>query len=184
VQALVALVLHRPDDARARPGDYVKEGKKWDAKYNSIFGSGRKPAFPWGVYLRAVLIVRHVGKFLEEQDVTRGDRHNLLFYVAYYLVCDLTQNTTPTAHEILAIETGAFTKTRLDNSFRAAFGWYASLALNEENPDVVAKGTELLARLKKELDEAYGSHAPAPPPKPKGAQKIRDIVKESEVKPI
>ena len=41
IQAMATLVLHRPDDARARPGDYIKEGKKGDEQYKQIFGASR-----------------------------------------------------------------------------------------------------------------------------------------------
>src|SRR5690606_5720023 len=34
-QAVISIILQRPDDARARPGDYFKD----EAKYQSIFGS-------------------------------------------------------------------------------------------------------------------------------------------------
>tara|TARA_R110002124_G_scaffold283813_1_gene460267 strand:- start:608 stop:2350 length:1743 start_codon:yes stop_codon:yes gene_type:complete len=45
-QAMLAIVLGKPDDARARPGDYLKD----DSQYESVFNSHAKiEVYPWAI---------------------------------------------------------------------------------------------------------------------------------------
>ena len=154
VQAVVALVLHRPDDARARPGDYVKEGKTGDQKYRQVFGTVRT-GHSLGAFVKCVLLIRDVDEYFEGGPLTPGDRNNLLFYVAYHAVCEAVKNAAPTAQDILKIESGAL-RSQLLNSLIAVQQIYNRLSANVENPDTVAKGTEMLAQIRGQLEEKYG----------------------------
>lgn len=181
VQAVLTLVLHRPDEARARPGDYVKEGKKGDANYRLIFGTSRSSSgFPLGVYVKCVLVIRAVEEFLQESHLPSGDRHNELFYVAFHTICELAGNSTPTAEEVLGIETAMISKAQLQSSLKVVDEIYVTLADTEDNPDVVAKGTELLRLLNEKLLELHGSRSPMP--SKRKSKVIRDILKETKVK--
>jgi len=183
VQAMVALVLHRPDDAKGRPGDYVKEGKKGEAKYRQIFGASRNYSRPLGIFLRSVLIVRAVGEYLSGKDnLTPSDRSNLLFYVAYHVVCEIAQTASPSPDAILGMESVMFNdRAHLDSSFDVVNSIYRRLIEDVENPDTVAKGTELLDEIKKELVAAHGETPPVEAKKRK-KKKVRDVLRDSEIK--
>jgi AIPR protein len=182
VQAMLALVLHRPDDARGRPGDYVKEGKQGDAKYRLIFGTARS-RYPLGLYVKTVRIIRTTEDFLAGQDhLSSGDKHNLLYYVAFYAVCELARNATPSADEVLAISSEMITKAHLERSLEAVDEVYFNLSAAEDNPDVVAKGTELLETLNAKLLDVHGSRPPETRPPSRRPKKIRDVLRDAEVK--
>jgi AIPR protein len=182
VQAILTLVLRRPDDARGRPGDYVKEGKQGDAKYRLIFGTAGS-SYPLGLYVKSVRIIRTTEDFLAGQEhLSSGDKHNLLYYVAFHAICELARNATPTADEVLAISSEMITRAHLEKSLVAVDEIYFSLAAEEDNPDVVAKGTELLEILNAKLLEAHGSRPPMNKPPRTRAKKIRDVLKDAEVK--
>lgn len=83
VQATIAILLGRPNDARARPGDYFKS----DERYESIFGTGR---FPLSVYLICVQLVREIEKNLRARGIARGDINNLKYYVAIAAAREMT----------------------------------------------------------------------------------------------
>lgn len=74
-QAVISLILQRPDDARARPGDYFKDQNR----YKSIFGNQR---ITLQNYLTCVRIVRHVADYLRRRGLDKGEAKNLLHYVA------------------------------------------------------------------------------------------------------
>jgi hypothetical protein len=60
LQAMLAVVLQRPDDARGRPRDYIKD----TTKYKSIFGEDQ---YTITLYLTATEIVRRVGDLLDSK---------------------------------------------------------------------------------------------------------------------
>lgn len=185
VQAMVALVLHRPDDARARPGDYIKEGRKGDEKYRQVFGSSRNNLRPLGVFVKSVQIVRTVREFLNERsNLTPGDRVNLQFYVAYHLVCELTKTASPSAGEILSIESAMISdRKRLENSLEAvdSIYWKLTSERDDENPDTIAKGVDLLSEIRTNLETEYGitKYEEAKPQKKK---KTRDVLRDNAIK--
>jgi hypothetical protein len=185
VQATASIILHRPDDARARPGDYIREGSKGEEKYKLIFGPPRSPArIPIGAHLKCVQIVRSVEDFLQDrQQLSRTDRRNLGFYVAFFVSCDLSQTAKPTAADVLKIESGMVTNGRLEHAFTQVHKTYAELSTKEENPDTVVKGPELLRSLSEMLTRTYGpgtsDRRGAVKTRPK---KIRDVIKDAEIR--
>jgi hypothetical protein len=187
VQAIVALVLHQPDDSRGRPGDYVKEGKAGDEKYKLVFGTKTRPAVPLGAYLKCTQILREVRNYLWSlEELSPGDRTNLLFYVAYVAVCEQCKSAYPTAESILGIESGALTNDHIEAAFKAVDALYIVLSEKEENPDIVARGTELLEKIQATLIEKYGTGAPAPIVTRKYTRRKRpkDIIADSKIEKL
>ena len=180
VQAVVALVLHKPNDARGRPGDYTKEGKRGDEKYKTVFGTKSRPAMPLSVYLRCVLVVRRVRDYLASvENLSPGDRTNLLFYVAYYAVCQSFKTATPAAESLLTADASFPADTLLESSLQVVEPLYRKHSAAEENPDVVARGTAFAEAIFEHLTGLYG--ASAPPRKSTRKRKPRDIIAESAV---
>lgn len=139
-QAAISILLQRPDDARARPGDYFKD----DNRYKSIFGNDK---IPLPAYLTCVQVVERVEQFLVDHSVERGDVKNLRFYVAAYLVRELTGIMSPPAEKLLSIGDASNIDEKIINDcYKKVQRTYKILA-KKTDKDTVARGPELLKRL-------------------------------------
>jgi hypothetical protein len=151
LQAMLAVVLRRPDDARARPRDYIKE----DEKYGQIFGEDE---FDLTVYLKCVSLYRRVAAFLAGNGLNLdiGHQRNLKFYLAMYVAAAATKNAYVPPDKLLTIDI-----TKLDNDLVAdcytrVWKQYQQLANKfASNGDIdydsLAKGPHLLRALNTEL---------------------------------
>jgi hypothetical protein len=149
VQAVVAVLLQRPDDARARPGDYIKD----DKKYDSVFASDTSLS----VFLTSVRILHRVEEFLEALELDRGLERNLKFYVAAYLACKLCQHANPSADQILTVDTTTIDGAVLHECYTRVKVKYDEQGGN----DVVARGPDLARKLKTELKRRLGKKSRA-----------------------
>jgi len=182
IQAVICLLLHRPDDARGRPGNYIALTLKGDAKYTTIFGMDAKgnAKQPLGFYLKSVQIVRAVDGFLEKKGVQPGDHNNLKFYVAFYLCAEMTQKCKPSAESVLQIDADLIDE-KLEQIYPQVLAVYENLCdPAKDNRDAVAKGTEFLEELEKGLAKKYPEDDVAPQIKPK--RKVKDVLKTGRVK--
>lgn len=73
-QAMMAIILQRPDQARARPSTLLNS----DAEYRRIFSLD----MPIDVYLKVIQIIRAVERRMKELDFERKTVANLKYYVA------------------------------------------------------------------------------------------------------
>ncbi len=73
----MAIVLRRPDTARARPSSLLKRDEDYERIYN--------PQYPINLYYVCAETMRHVEAFLKSADagLPAADRNNLRFYVAH-----------------------------------------------------------------------------------------------------
>lgn len=141
-QAVISLVLQRPDDARARPGDYFKD----DNRYRAVFAS---PKIPLQTYLTCVRIVRHVDSFLTKHGVDRSDAKNLLFYVAAIAVREAIGMKSPSAARLP--RTDQLRDEPLLAALRNVTKFYRKLAQDADG-DSVARGPLLLKKLNSQWD--------------------------------
>jgi len=150
-------VLLAPDDARARPRDYIKK----DALYTSIFG---EKAFPLTLYLRATQISRRVTEFLESQDLEAIHRRNIYFYLCMYAACVLSGSAYANPGKIQAIdvsgETSPLTDSFLTICYQRVWKVYEHLAEKdaedgERDYDALAKGPNLLKALRAGLKRRF-----------------------------
>lgn len=180
VQAVICFLLHRPDEARARPSNYIALTKKGDENYTRIFamdtrGNAKQPL---GFYLKVVQIMRSVQSFLEDKSVQPGDLNNIKFYVAFYLCAEMTNKVNASAESVLQIDSDLIHET-LEKNFQRVADVYDNLCkLNNDNRDAVAKGTEFLEELRTELSKKYPEDQSLIPPK---KRKIRDVLKAGQV---
>jgi hypothetical protein len=144
LQAVVSIVLQRPDDARARPSDYINQ----DAKYESVFGLN---SIPLGVYLACIQIVRRVEEFLRTTDLEAGDKRNLKYYIAFYTVCRLTGTREPSIDEIQDIGLETIYDGMLAQSLRVVREKYERLG----GDDSVAKGSDFLKQLRTRMARTF-----------------------------
>jgi hypothetical protein len=63
---MIAIILQKPDDARARPGDYFKEQRRYD----SIFGS---QSIQLPVYVRWIGLLRRIEEYLSANRIRSAD---------------------------------------------------------------------------------------------------------------
>jgi hypothetical protein len=141
-QGVISVILQRPDDARARPGDYFKE----ENRYKSVFAN---PKIHLTTYLTCVQIVRHVDAFLIKSGIDRSDGKNLLFYVAAAAVREATGMKHPVATKLPKIN--QLSDELLARAQRNVQKFYYKLA-NSADGDSVARGPLLLQKLNSQWD--------------------------------
>jgi hypothetical protein len=136
-QAVISIILQRPDDARARPGDYFKD----DARYESVFANQK---IPLPTYLTCTQIVQLVDQFLDKNGVERADKKNLRFYVAALLAREITGLELPVAEKLPTAT--KITEKTITECFERVRKIYKQLS-TETDRDAVARGTVLLKRI-------------------------------------
>lgn len=182
-QAAIAVLLHRPDDARGRPGSYIGGDGKTGEKHKLLFRPRQKAKLvELRSYLKAVLIVRKVAEFINSvSEIDLGERHNILFHVSYHVVCSIIGYAAPTIDEVYDITSSQLTQEKLQSSYKTVLDAYRKQVKDEDNPDIVAKGSDFLAALKKTLPTAP-STASVPKVTSVARKKIKDILSEAEFK--
>ena len=155
LQAMLATALKRPDDARGRPRDYIKE----DDKYAEVFGEDR---FDLNIYLKCVLLHRRIESFLtsETLNLDVGHQRNLKFYLAMYVGAAQLKDAYVPANKLLT-----FDATKLDDAFitdcyNRLWKQYQNLAAKfaangDYDYDALAKGPHLLKALQTELRRRF-----------------------------
>jgi hypothetical protein len=142
-QAVMSVVLGRPDHARARPSTLLKH----DEDYATVFNDN----YPMEVYLVPTLILRRV------QDALRSDRHqfsskdanNLRFHVSMLVSRLLLNSTSATPQEIAAIEVDSIDDDLIDRAVSEVRQIYDRLG----SDDQVAKGREFVEAVRQRLTE-------------------------------
>ncbi|KVM04128.1 abortive phage resistance protein [Burkholderia ubonensis] len=143
-QAMMSIVLQRPDDARARPSSLIKK----DEDYNRIFS----PKLPIQIYLIAATIVKTAQSSLRgREDLAPKDRNNLLFYVAMHASAALACASAPSSEQLAAIAPESITDAIMNASISTVETIYRQLGANDQT----AKGTQFLAALKEKLSEQF-----------------------------
>nr|WP_298898876.1 AIPR family protein [uncultured Altererythrobacter sp.] len=141
-QSLMAVLLGRPDDARARPSSLIKN----DSNYIQIFSADT----PMAAYVVAASLIKRVEVRLRAREgLEARDRNNLRFYVLAYLVWSKTGTTSPSAKALGAVDLDSLTDAEVDQCIGEVHQVYVKLG----GTDQVAKGTEL----KTELLKNFGS---------------------------
>ncbi len=140
-QAVMAIVLQRPDSARARPSSLLKK----EEDYQQLFSSD----YPIEMYLVAARLIKSVQSYLRSLATLQPkDRTNLTFYVAMHAVSALTKKSNPSVKEIVAIRLDDMDTDVLATSLDVVKGLFEKLGASDQ----VAKGTQFVAELKKVLE--------------------------------
>jgi hypothetical protein len=164
IQAVVAIILRKPNDARGRPRDYVtKDTKRW-----SVFGPDdyRQPAqeslikqdapYDLEVYVQCVRILRRVDEFLENPGLRLDNTQtrNIRFYLVRYAASALTNNAHCPPGEIKTANVALLT----DDTLKQYLGVVEPIYRKHGNNDDAAKGKHFIA----ELDSMLLAQFPAP----------------------
>lgn len=136
-QSVISLILQRPDDARARPGDYFKD----DVKYKSVFAN---PKITVSAFLTCVQIMQKVDAFLATQGIAAADQKNLKFYVGALVAREATGLTLPVAAKLPA--TSQIDDALIESAYKRVLKIYNSLAKTMDG-DAAARGPALLKKL-------------------------------------
>jgi hypothetical protein len=159
LQAVVAIMLQRPDDARARPGIYLVN----DDKYEQVFGVD---AYNLLIYLKCTKLMRRVDSYMStRKELKKGDRRNIRYYVAAMLACNLTNVLPPDPSQIASMDTDKIPDEELERAFTTVW-----LKFQKLGPiDKTAKSTELLKQLTADLKRKQSRAKSAP----KGSRRAR-----------
>lgn len=136
-QSVISILLQRPDDARARPGDYFKI----DARYDAVFDN---PKIPVPAYLACVQIMQRVEQHMTQHNVESSDKKNLKFYVAALLARELTGLAMPIYAKLPS--PSKIDDSLIESCFRRVDKIYQSLS-KKADKDGVARGANMLKRL-------------------------------------
>lgn len=139
-QAVMSIVLQRPDDARARPSSLLKK----DEDYKAIFSNSH----PLSMYRVCAQVVKRVDDYLRSLvDLDPKDRTNIRFFVAMYSALVVAGSISPTATSISMLKIEQFSNAELEKSTKVVFSIYKNLG----GTDQVAKGTQLRTDVMAEL---------------------------------
>lgn len=147
-QAVIAVVLRRPDDARARPGSMLKV----ENTYKQIFDENHNR----DLFVTAILLDRQVISYLTAGSLSSDVRRDIRYYVDTWVCSELTGKDVPTAAEIVAVlqqTVQRIPNSVLDTARDAVLKLYQSLGGN----DVVAKSPEFRSRLQKALAAKFSA---------------------------
>ena len=143
-QAVMAIALRRPDNARARPSSLLKS----DDDYTKLFS----PNHPIELYLVAGKLVKAVYSNLRARDDWASkDRNNLLFYVTMHAAACLAKRAEPSISNLAAIKIDSITDNLINSSVDDVRPLYDALGATDQ----VAKGRALLARVVQDLQNRF-----------------------------
>lgn len=141
-QAVMAILLQRPDTARARPSSLLKKNEDYDRLYND--------SYPIQLYYSCAESMRRVEEYLKSaaSGLPLKDQNNLRFYVAMHVVASIVEKTNPNRDDLAKLEVSKLDDHRIQNSLDLVKKSYDTLG----GSDQVAKGTTLLAEIVKILE--------------------------------
>lgn len=143
-QAVMAILLQRPDYARARPSSLLKE----DENYAKVFSVD----LPINIYRVCASIVKRVDVALRSKDdLDTRERNNIRFHVAMKVAAFATGKAAPKASELAALDVDAITEEDIEACFVAVKAAYDDLG----GDDRVAKGKDLVAAVKDQIEHVF-----------------------------
>ncbi|OGR35237.1 MAG: abortive phage resistance protein [Desulfovibrionales bacterium GWA2_65_9] len=145
-QAIMAIVLQRPDSARARPSSLLKK----DEDYQQLFSGD----YPIEVYLLVAKLIKDVQSYLRSLATLQPkDKTNLTFYVAMHVSAVLAKRPNPSVKDLVAINLDNMNPDVLASSLGVVTELYEKLGASDQ----VAKGTQLVADLKIVLADSFAN---------------------------
>lgn len=155
LQSTLAVKMMRPDAARARPRDYIKE----DDKYAEIFGEDK---FDLTIYLKCVLLQRTIDSFLSGESLALdiGHQRNLKFYLSMYVAAAQMKHAYIPPVMLQSLDPATVSDKFIRDCFGRVFKQYQKLgnkfAVNGEiDYDSLAKGPHLLKAINTELRKRF-----------------------------
>ncbi len=147
-QAVAAIVLQRPDDAYARPTSILRRN------YSGLFDETYNPK----LYSECARLMKRVDAYLKgigKDKLDASAQSDIRFYLAMYVACDMLRSASPTRDAIAGSEIHTASDEVLSRCLETVVTAYRVAGGGDE----AAKGTELLAQIKKALRHRF------PPPR-------------------
>jgi hypothetical protein len=142
-QAVTAIVLQQPDQARARPGTVAEKS------YDLLFDE----AYPINLYPKCIQTVKKAQKFISDQSgITKAERLNLVFYLAMYAVAAALKSVKPKRQSVADMDTNTVT----DAVMQPGYEWILSKFQELGGDDKAAKGPQLADALRQHLVDNFG----------------------------
>ena len=162
-QSVMATLLQRPADARARPQNLLNE----DSSYNQLFNG----AYSTDVYAASILLDRQIDAHLAASTLTKDHKRDVRYYALMLVMARLAKKAVPSPAEVagtIAICAAPVDKALLASAVEDALKEYKKLG----GTDKVAKGATLTKKLVAKLAKEFPGQAVKNPPKPKKLTKI------------
>jgi AIPR protein len=141
-QAVMSILLQRPDDARARPSSLLKK----DDDYLKVFSNST----PVGVYRVCATIIKSIDTLMRAgAELDARERNNILFYVAMRVAAISIGKCEPSAADLAAMDPTTIDEKAIRKSLEAVKTLYDSMG----GGDQLAKGSQLVKALKAEISE-------------------------------
>jgi hypothetical protein len=145
-QALIAIVLQRPNDARGGPQKLLSQ----DTEYTSIFNE----AIDRDLYVVCALLDKQVEATLEKRGLTKEEKRDIRYYVNMLACSNALSIAKPTPKDIVGLlkrcTDGTLAKG-IDIAISDALKKYKQLGAN----DKVAKGPDMAKRLLDDLSDKF-----------------------------
>jgi hypothetical protein len=138
-QAVMAVLLGRPNDARARPSTLLKN----DDDYIKVFSS----EYPIHMFLVCALLMKKCEAYLRRKGIETKEVNNLKYHLAMYASRIAANSVNPTAEQIARINVIAISEDFLHESYRNVLNAYRSTG----GDDQAAKGPKMVDKLTKKL---------------------------------
>jgi AIPR protein len=143
-QIVASVLLQEPDHARARPARYFKDKKQHDRVFSDKYDIG--------LYTKCAEFGKTVGSFVHDNERDKGVRRNIVFYVMMVAACLATRTLRPRPQRIAGLDSKAKVTDAL---LREAMQMVKTSYKKHGASDRAAKGTEMLADLKKQVRDKF-----------------------------
>lgn len=130
-QAVMAILLQKPSEARARPSSLIND----DKVYKQVFSK----KYDINVYYVCTKLVKLVDDYLKSCKDIQENRHrnNIKYHMAMLLASRLTKKAAPKDYDLASIDLGKASDQLLKEVMTTVYGIYQSLG----STDKVAKGS-------------------------------------------
>ena len=147
-QSLMAVILGRPDQARARPSSLIKK----DEDYARLFSE----QLPIKLYAVIAELIGRIDAVLKDfVDMKQRDRTNMRFYVLYWVAAVAAQAVMPMPTAVAQLDV----RTLPDKAIREATAQVRKLYDGLGATDQVAKGSVLRVAITEEVAKRVGTTA-------------------------
>jgi hypothetical protein len=141
-QALAAIVLQKPDDARARPTTVSEK------QYTRLFSE----EYPIELYSKCALVIRRISEFLDKIGFERNEKLNILFHLAMYATSAALKSPNPRRPTIARMDIGKLDDVFLKDAADRVYSQYFAFG----GDDKASKGPAFAAALQAELRDRFG----------------------------
>jgi hypothetical protein len=139
-QATMAIVLAKPDSARARPSTLIKS----DQDYQTVFD----PACPVAIYEVCVSLMKRVEAHLRRKGLSAEELNNLKFHMAMLAARRNLNSVAPSVAQLARLRIEGLDDAFLDACLDEVRAVYDALGANDQT----AKGPEFPKRLSERIE--------------------------------